>query len=197
LKIVTFSHRCVKLDIRPGDREREVLKMVKKIVVGAAVLFLVAGFVVAESRKRRSDTELGSAVTLQGTLARRDADWYLESGGATYELHFGNSRYLESTGAVLQEGARCTVRGFPEGQGLVVSEIELDGDVFRFRDDRGVPHWAQEGAGRSAGFEGRRRGGSPDTDKRGSGSCHGEGNWTLEQGVGGFTHAPGSPSPRW
>jgi hypothetical protein len=157
-------------------RDREVLKMFKKILVATAVLLLVAGFLFAENRTRKSDDGLGSVVMVQGTLFSLDVEWYLESGGESYELHFGNRRYLESTGVALREGASCTVQGFLDGRELVVSEIELGGKTFRFRDGQGTPLWAKGGMGRAASSENNRRGASRGMGNRGSGSRSGAGN---------------------
>jgi hypothetical protein len=140
--------------------------MFKKIFVVTAVLLLVAGLVLAENRMRKND-DLGTAATVKGSLVSLDTEWYLKSGGSTYELHFGNRRYLESTGMVPLEGASCTVQGFLYGHELVVSEIEMEGKTFRFRDEEGIPLWAERRSG--AYGRGTRLG----AQSRGSGSRNG------------------------
>jgi hypothetical protein len=148
--------------------------MFKKILAVTAVLLLVAGLVLAENRMRKTD-DLGIAATVQGSLVSLDAEWYLESGGSTYELHFGNRRYLESTGMVPLEGASCTVQGFLDGRELVVSEIEMAGKTFRFRDEEGIPLWAERRNGERGGSGAERRGTRLGAQSRGSGPRNGTG----------------------
>ena len=101
----------------------------------------------------RSVAETGRLADLSGSLDRQGTEWYLVMEGARLALHLGNTRYVESTGIQLQEGTPVKVRGFVDGQEVAVVSIQLDGRLYAFRTEDGVPLWA--GQGRQAGTGGR------------------------------------------
>jgi hypothetical protein len=93
----------------------------------------------------RSVAETGRLADLSGSLDRQGTEWYLVMEEARLALHLGNTRYVESTGIQLQEGAPAKVRGFVDGQEVAVVSIQLDGRLYAFRTQDGVPLWAGRG----------------------------------------------------
>ena len=101
----------------------------------------------------RSIVETGRVADLSGSLDRQGTEWYLVMEGARLALHLGNTRYVESTGIQLQEGVPAKVLGFVDGQEVAVVSIQIDGRLYAFRTEDGVPLWA--GRGQQAGNGGR------------------------------------------
>ena len=97
----------------------------------------------------RSVAETGKLADLSGSLDSRDSEWYLVTEQARWALHLGNISYVESTGIQLRPGAPVKVRGFVDGEEVAVVTILIDGQLFAFRTEDGVPLWA--GRGRQAG----------------------------------------------
>jgi hypothetical protein len=95
------------------------------------------------------DTGIRSSLT--GTLSYQAPEWYLAAAEGRYVLRLGNARYVESTGIVLEEGVRATVRGFLADGELTVVAVELGGREYAFRTEEGRPLWAGISGGRRGG----------------------------------------------
>ena len=124
--------------------------MVKKILIismllvfGAAALF--AHDVTGRDVVDRDVVDSGSLVTLEGSLRYESPEWYLDTEGGSYLLHFGNRGYLESTGIPIEDGKKLSVEGFVQGSDITVVSASADGKVYSFRDRDGVPFWAGRG----------------------------------------------------
>jgi len=116
----------------------------------------------------RSVVETGEPLSLTGRLESRDSEWFLNHDGTRYALHLGNTRYVESTGIRLREGADVEVRGFADGEEVAVVSILVDGRRFAFRGEDGTPLWAGRGRRNAEGSRSG-AGGGRSGDARGNG----------------------------
>ena len=98
--------------------------------------------------------EKGGLADLTGTLEYDGSEWYLDTGDATYILHFGNSSYVDSTGLQLQADDFIEIHGFASGAEIAVVSAVIDSEVFEFRREDGTPLWAGRGR-RSGGIAGQ------------------------------------------
>jgi hypothetical protein len=113
----------------------------------------IIGVVVATGLAALTGSEIavsGSRIDLEGRLSLKDGEWFLESGGKTYELHLGNYEAAYPGGIALREGATARVSGFAEGLDVAVMTISSEGRAYELRDETGRPAWAGMGRGRNA-----------------------------------------------
>ena len=117
-----------------------------------------AGYRPAEEKLRGRDfVRLGEPGSVEGNLKMEHGEWFIVSEGQVYELHLGDHVHRADTGIKLEEGIRAYVTGFfyaREGASeidIAVCAVELDGELYRFRDDDGSPLWRGSGSGDGPG----------------------------------------------
>jgi hypothetical protein len=150
-------------------------RMLRYTVMFALVVLFSASAVLLAAEQRGSDwpgerpysEELLAALkTVKGTLAEERGLWELDTGKATYLLHFGNWDYLAGTGIPLGDGKAISVEGSVFDDDIVVFTANLEGKTYAFRDKNGVPLWTKYGG---------RAGRGPDYDEYGWGRRGGRG----------------------
>jgi len=132
----------------------------------------------------KSVVEMGTLENVSGTLSYDGSEWYLDSGKDLYILHLGNSAFVDSTGINLHEGEQLDVRGFVSGEEIAVAEARLNGQVYTFRNEEGMPLWAGSGRRDNQIVQPYGRGdGTASGQLRGQGSGKGQGSQGRGQGL--------------
>lgn len=165
--------------------------MFKKILILAVVLAFVSSAVFAFDTTARwysgnADRERivvdGVEVSVEGTLRYEAPFWYLDTANGSYELHLGSRNFMSESGIQLTEGSKCSVHGYRADDDIAVSNMTMDGKMYTFRDQNGMPLWASEGQkaqkssrnrantlgigdGRQMQKAGRNRSNTPDSDR--------------------------------
>jgi len=121
--------------------------MLKKILLITLTLIFVASMTLlfADELRGKDIIASGKLETFQGSLKYNSPEWYLETENHTYQLHFGNREYLETSGIELRNRERIKIEGVVLGDDVVVYNAIVAGKTYRFRDRNGAPLWAGRG----------------------------------------------------
>lgn len=121
--------------------------MLKKILLITLTVIFVASMTLlfADELRGKDIIDSGKLETFQGTLKYNSPEWYLETENHTYQLHFGNREYLETSGIELRNRERVKIEGVVLGDDVVVYNATVEGKTYRFRDRDGSPLWAGRG----------------------------------------------------
>jgi hypothetical protein len=118
----------------------------KNLLITLTVIFVASVTLLFADELRGKDIiNSGPLETLQGTLQYNSPEWYLETENLTYQLHFGNREYLDSSGIKLRNRERINIEGVVLHDDVVVYTATVDGKTYRFRDRDGAPFWAGRG----------------------------------------------------
>ncbi len=105
----------------------------------------------------RDVVESGMMVTVTGNLKKVGGEWYLVVENIMYEILMGREEFVKKVGIPLEEDKEVAINGFFHAEGdeltgtIVPATIELDGEVYRFREDNGTPIWRGQGGGPGGG----------------------------------------------
>jgi len=122
--------------------------MLKKISIITLIMVVGATLLFADFSSGRDIIEEGTSIKVDGTLKYDTSEWYLETEDGSYQLHFGNKDWLESTGIVLEDGKECSIEGISNEDDIVVSKATIDEKTYSFRERDGIPLWAHKGNAR-------------------------------------------------
>ncbi|MBN1525076.1 MAG: hypothetical protein JW904_11365 [Spirochaetales bacterium] len=113
----------------------------------AALIFAVLPLTMAAASPAdvvgRDVADNGIEKTLSGTLKSEDGEWYLVSGGATYEVHLG--RIGNDLNGGLKDGNAATINGFVLDNHIAPITVESAGKTLAVWTKDRIPSWAGNG----------------------------------------------------
>ena len=120
--------------------------MLRKIflisVLVAAGFSLFAG---EHDLKGRDIAERGEKVELSGIFKVDDNELYLVTDSKELIIHLGPQWYSDEIGFSGKDWVEGTVKGFFYEQEISPITIQVDGKIYSFRDEDGLPAWRGRG----------------------------------------------------
>lgn len=98
----------------------------------------------------REIVEIGEYNNFSGTVFFKHGEWFLRvSDNIVYELHLGNKDHQKRISFEMRDGMTVSVNGFLYEDDIAVVSIEIEGELYSFRDRDGSPLWSGQGEHRN------------------------------------------------
>ena len=119
--------------------------MNKKVSTILLMVFVAAAWGFAHDLEGKDIAAEGTIISVAGSLKVEEDELYLKTKEAVYLIHLGPEWYSEEIGFAKVDGRSAVIEGFAVSEEIAPVTILVDGNIYTYRQENGLPAWAGRG----------------------------------------------------